>query len=190
MGAMRILQPRRAFVFLCSMLASSAAPIAQSGPTDHRPVTEATIPLPDFRKWVYIGGGLFSSAEGPNTRFSNVFVEPSAYDVYMKTGRWPNGTVIYGDKRAVVTTLPITQNAGWGQTGESVAAELEIKDEANGRWVYYQAARGAKVATAVADQSACTTCHTTHAAVDSIFVQFYPTLIEPARAHGTFKPTR
>ena len=169
-------------VALGALVSLSGAALAQGGAAPVPP----TVPVPDFRTWVYIGGGLFSSADGPNTRFSNVFVEPTAYAAYMKTGTWPDGTVVYSDKRRAITTLPITANAGWGQTGDAAGGEVEIKDAKNRRWMYYQAGAGETVAKAVADQSACTTCHTTHAAVDSIFVQFYPTLVDAARSHGTF----
>ncbi len=34
----------------------------------------------------------------------------------------------------------------------------------------------------------CIECHTKHTAVERTFVQFYPTLLEVARAKGTLKP--
>jgi len=35
----------------------------------------------------------------------------------------------------------------------------------------------------------CYSCHSAHAAVDTTFVQFYPTLAPIAKAKGTFKVT-
>jgi hypothetical protein len=147
------------------------------------------IALPDYSKWVFIGSGLFSSQAGPDTRFSNVFIEPAAYDQYVKTGVWPDHTVIFSEKRASVTTLPITANAGWGQTGDVIGAELEVKDASRSGWKYYEAAAGEKVARPHPDQSECTTCHVQHAAVDHVFVQFYPKLADAAKRNGTYKET-
>jgi acyl carrier protein phosphodiesterase len=36
--------------------------------------------------------------------------------------------------------------------------------------------------------AACVECHTNNTAVERTFVQFYPTLLEVARAKGTVKP--
>jgi len=33
----------------------------------------------------------------------------------------------------------------------------------------------------------CYSCHAQNGAVDNTFVQFYPTLIDVAKKHGTFK---
>ena len=147
------------------------------------------IALPEYSKWVFIGSGLFSSQAGPNTRFSNVFIEPDAYDQYVKTGVWPDRTVIFSEKRASVTTLPITANAGWGQTGEVVGAELAVKDSSKGGWMYYEAGAGEKIAKPHPDQSECTTCHAQRAAVDHVFVQFYPKLADAAKRNGTYRET-
>ena len=35
--------------------------------------------------------------------------------------------------------------------------------------------------------AACYSCHEEQAATDNTFVQFYPTLIETAKQHGTYK---
>jgi hypothetical protein len=38
------------------------------------------------------------------------------------------------------------------------------------------------------DVASCVECHTKSTAVERTFVQFYPTLLEVARAKGTLKP--
>lgn len=35
----------------------------------------------------------------------------------------------------------------------------------------------------------CYSCHASHAAVDTTFVQFYPTLLPLAKEKGTFSPS-
>jgi hypothetical protein len=151
--------------------------------------SDGNIPVPDYSKWVFIGSGAFETPQtAPAPRFSNVFVDPAAYDAYVASGGWPDRTVIFSEKRAGATTLPITANPGWGQSGEPLGFEFEVKDAEKGGWRYYTAAAGETVGKPVANQGDCTTCHAKHAAVDNTFVQFYPALIGPAKRHGTFKP--
>ena len=33
----------------------------------------------------------------------------------------------------------------------------------------------------------CYSCHADHGAVDTTFVQYYPTLVAPAKQHGTYR---
>jgi hypothetical protein len=152
--------------------------------------SDGSIPVPDYSKWVFIGAGAFDTPQtAPAPRFSNVFVDPAAYDVYAATGAWPDRTVIFSEKRAGITTTPITANPGWGQTGEPLGFEFEVKDASRGGWRYYTAGAGERVGKPVANQADCTTCHAKHAAVDNTFVQFYPSLVAPAKRHGTFRMT-
>jgi hypothetical protein len=152
----------------------------------------AAAAIPDYSTWVFMGAGMFPSADNvAPPRFSNIFVNPEAYAVYRDTGTWPDRTVIISEKRGGITTRPVTTGAGWGQTGDPLGFELEIKDAARGGWMYYTAAASQTAAQPVAKQSDCVTCHREHAAVDSTFVQFYPRLIDAAKRHGTFKtPTQ
>jgi len=148
---------------------------------------DGDVPVPDYSKWVFIGSGAFQTPDAPAPRFSNVFVAPDVYDAFVRTGTWPDGTVIFSEKRSGVSTLPITANPGWGQTGEPVGFEFEVKDASRGGWRYFTAPAGASAGKPVAKQSDCTTCHSEHGAVDNTFVQFYPKLIPPAKAHGTYR---
>jgi hypothetical protein len=87
--------------------------------------------------------------------------------------------------------MPITVNQGWAQTGASLGSELEVKDAAKGGWLYYTAGPGEAVAKPVAKQADCNTCHAEHGAVDHTFVQFYPSLVDAAKRHGTLRsPTQ
>src|SRR4051794_7253388 len=66
-----------------------------------RYTADGKIPVPDYSKWVFIGSGAFDSAEtAPAPRFSNVFVAPLVYDEYIRTGTWPDQTVIFSEKRS------------------------------------------------------------------------------------------
>src|SRR5258705_10783964 len=57
------------------------------------------IPPTDYREWIFLSSGLDMSylQSPPNllhaSTFGNVFVNPEAYRVFMKTGTWPDKTV-------------------------------------------------------------------------------------------------
>lgn len=155
----------------------------------------------DYREWPFLGSGLgltYDAEPGPGAQgmrpqnFSNVFVNPSSYRHFMQTGTWKDGTVFVLEFRASATgTMPNT--TGRFQTN-LMALEAEVKDAKfpNG-WAFFEFGRGANlrdVAEPLTGQreQGCIECHTKHTAVERTFVQFYPTLLEVARAKGTLKP--
>ena len=154
----------------------------------------------DYREWPFLGAGLgltYDAERGPGAQnapqnFSNVFVNPSSYRHFMQTGTWKDGTVFVLEIRAAATgTAPNT--TGRFQTA-MVALEAEVKDAKlpNG-WGYYEFGRGnalREVAAPLTGQreAGCIECHTKHTAVERTFVQFYPHLLEVAKAKGTAKP--
>ena len=64
--------------------------------------------------------------------------------------------------------------------------EVHVKDEARfpGKWAFFGFDTDVP-AKQVPKEAACYSCHEQHAAVDTTFVQFYPTLIELAKKKGT-----
>src|ERR1700730_11011577 len=53
----------------------------------------------DYREWVYLTSGLdmsYATNAQPagHSMFDNVFVNPAAYKVFVKTGTWPEGTML------------------------------------------------------------------------------------------------
>jgi hypothetical protein len=79
-------------------------------------------------------------------------------------------------------------NAGHYQ-GAVQAIEAEVKDEKRfpQKFAYFGFG-GEDKATALPADSSCNTCHGQNAAVENTFVQFYPTLLEVAKAKGTLNP--
>ena len=154
----------------------------------------------DYREWPFLGAGLgltYDAERGPGAQnapqnFSNVFVNPSSYRHFMQTGAWKDGTVFILEIRASGTgTAPNT--TGRFQTG-MVALEAEVKDAKfpNG-WAYFEFGRANALRDVAAPltgqrEAGCIECHTKHTAVERTFVQFYPHLLEVAKAKGTAKP--
>jgi hypothetical protein len=114
--------------------------------------------------------------------FHNVYIEPTAYEHFVRSGRFPERAMLalalYSPRRKV---LPSRQGVF---EGEQLAVELAVKDSGRypGGWAYFNfgdAPAGTRAAPLPRD--ACELCHAQHAADDHVFVQFYPTL----RAHST-----
>ncbi len=145
--------------------------------------------LPDYRKWVYLGSGLgmsYTEANHENPAFTNVFAEPKAYDAYMKTGLWPDKTVLVAEMVPSATNLSINKS-GRAQVGLPTDIEVEVKDASKGGWAFYGFPKGAQTGKLFPRSIPCYSCHEEHAAVDNTFVQFYPKLIAVAKQHGTYK---
>jgi hypothetical protein len=143
-----------------------------------------------YREWVYVTTG-FDMSYNPALQsrdhhmFDNVFVNPAAYKSFIETGTWPDKTMLVLEVRAGEGKGSINQKGNYQGT-EVMGLEVHVKDEARypGKWAFFsfESTKSAKMIPAAAD---CYTCHAAHAAVDTTFVQFYPTLLPIARAKGT-----
>ena len=80
-------------------------------------------------------------------------------------------------------------HAGKFKNGDLMGMEVHIKDEARfpGKWAFFgfDDEKPAKMIPTSAD---CYSCHQQHAAVDTTFVQFYPTLLQVAKKKNTLSP--
>jgi hypothetical protein len=117
-------------------------------------------------------------------RFDNVFVDPAAYRAFKATGNWPDKTMMVLEIRNAAQDLSINK-AGHVQT-EVAAIELHVKDQAKGGWAFYGVSKDGD-ARRIGEGSSCHSCHEKSGAVDSTFVQFYPTIIDAAKKAGTLK---
>jgi hypothetical protein len=146
----------------------------------------------DYREWVYLTSGLDMSyapqpAAATHSVFDNVFVNPSAYRAFLKTGTWPDGSVFVLENRGAEGNRSINTR-GQTQSAEVTGMELHVKDaKLKGGWGFY-AFNGRVSAKLIERPASCYSCHEQHAAVDTTFVQFYPTLIGLAKEKGTLSP--
>src|SRR4051812_47265247 len=128
----------------------------------------------------------YGPAKAAEPRFDNVFVTRAAYREFLRTGTWPERTMFILEVRAAEEHVSI--NRGGRTQGSVLAIEAAVKD---GGWRYYSfdGLDGlAKEAAALPATASCHACHRDKGAVDNTFVQFYPTLLEAARRHGTVRP--
>jgi len=143
----------------------------------------------DYREWVFLSAGLdmsYSSEQMPNHHaFDNVFVNPSAYRSFLNTGRWPDDTMLLIETRAGASKGSINKRGAF-ETTEVMGLEVHVKDSKRfkGSWAFFSF-DDATTAKMIPQTEQCYSCHAAHAAVDTTFVQFYPTLIDTATAKGT-----
>jgi hypothetical protein len=142
-----------------------------------------------YREWVYLTSG-FDMSYNPSMQmadhhmFDNVFVNPDAYQAFMKTGTWPDHTMLVLEVRDARGKGSINQKGNY--QGTRMGVEVHVKDEARfpGKWAFFgfDQAKTAQMIPASAD---CYSCHAAHGAVDTTFVQFYPTLLPIATGKST-----
>jgi hypothetical protein len=150
---------------------------------------------PDYREWVFLSSGLgmdYTPEPGAKSSpsFGNVFVNPSSYREFMKTGKWPDKTTFVLEFRASTSEGSINK-AGRFQA-QLVGVEAEVKDSKfPDGWAFFNFGRGAAMTDSAAPlpvDAGCVECHTKNTAVERTFVQFYPTLLDVARRMKTVKP--
>lgn len=152
--------------------------------------SDGQLKLPeDYRDWVYLTTG-FDMSYNPAMRmghhmFDNVFVNREAYEAFLRTGTWPDKTVLVLEGRKAEGVGSINK-AGNYQGTDVMGIEVHVKDEARfaGKWAFFPF-DGKKTAKMIPTTAGCYSCHSEHGAVDTTFVQFYPTLLPIAKAKGT-----
>ena len=144
----------------------------------------------EYRSWVFLSSG-FDMSYNPrmsmpgHSMFDNVFVNPTAYRQFLKNGAWPDKTMLVLEARMAGSNASINK-AGHFQTTETMGTEVHVKDARfAGGWAFFGFDEGDKQATMIPTNMPCYSCHQQHAAVDTTFVQFYPTLIKLAEQKGT-----
>jgi hypothetical protein len=152
--------------------------------------TDGQLKLPEhYREWVYLTSGFdmsYSPAEMQmgHHMFDNVFVNPEAYKVFVETGAWPDKTMLVLEGRRAEGKGSINQKGNY-QSTEIHGFEVHVKDARfPGKWAFFMFMDG-KTAKMIPQTEDCYSCHADHGAVDTTFVQFYPTLMPIAKSRGT-----
>jgi len=181
----------RYWLALCITLsmaqASSAAELLQYTANNQLPVPA------DYRSWIFLTSSLDLNYDEPvpgaatsRSLLDNVFVNPSAYAQFLETGTWPDGTVLIKENRLAASAGTISKSGKF--QAQVVSMELHVKEERRfpGKWAFF-VTDGKEPARYVAPGANCYSCHAEHGAVDSTFVQFYPTLLQIASEKGTLE---
>ncbi len=159
---------------------------------------DGAVSIPEnWRQWIFIGTPLTPNAlndgKAPFPEFHNVYIEPSAFAHWKKTGKFANGTQIakelvlvrQKDKDEMNKDGSTGEVSGVGYfQGEFSGLELTVKDTTRypnepGGWAYFSFGHNtppyAKSAKAFPTDS-CNACHEASAQDDFVFTQFYPVL--------------
>jgi hypothetical protein len=144
----------------------------------------------NYREWIYLTSGIDMNynpkiAEAGHSMFDNVFVNPEAYKSFLETGTWPDKTMLVLEVRGSGSNSSINKS-GHFQTRELMGREIHVKDAARfpGKWAFF-GFEAEEPGTSFATDMPCYSCHEQHGAVDTTFVQFYPTLIDIAKKKAT-----
>jgi len=152
--------------------------------------------LPDphtFRRWVFVGAPLTPNALNNGSanfpEYHHVYIEEKNVDAYLKTGSFPEGTVIVKElTRVLDPTFPDgsrTEPSGRGYfNGQYNGIDVTVKDskrfaKTNG-WGFFTFGHHPlpyAESAAEAPQTQCAFCHQAYVAkTDMTWVQFYPLL--------------
>jgi hypothetical protein len=142
-----------------------------------------------YREWIFLSTGIdmsYTATQNPDhSMFDNTFVNPTSYRSFLATGTWPDKTTIVLEIRGAESPVSINKR-GHTQSREIMGTEIHVKD--NGKWSFYDLPANAATAKLIPPPATCYTCHEQHAAVDTTFVQFYPTLLPIATQKHSLSP--
>jgi hypothetical protein len=153
----------------------------------------------DFHGWMFVGSNLglsYATELKVNTgrerllttglgEYHNIYLKPEAYSDYVRTGTFPDRTVLVMDVyQAMARDAKGVVTAG-SYNGDWLGIEVAVKnnhrpDHVETDWAYYdftdRVGHGKNIP---ADQKAelkkdCYDCHRAHAGYDNVWVQFYP----------------
>lgn len=152
----------------------------------------------NYRTWVYIGTPVTpNDLNGGHAAFPemhNVYIDPKSYEVYKKTGKFRDGTVIVKELVSVGAKSAVS-GKGYFE-GEFLGLEASVKSKKYfpnepGNWAIFSFSN---MKTGMLKNSAkampvdkCVACHQASAADDFVFTQYYPVL-RAAKGFGDKNP--
>jgi hypothetical protein len=156
--------------------------------------TDAKLDYPaDYREWIFLSSSLDMSYNKlqlsmGHSMFDNIFVDPASYRQFLQTGTWPEKTELVMEMRGATGKGSINQQGKY-QSGEPMGIEVHIKDSTRfqGGWAFFTFG-GEGPGQQLPLTAECYSCHQQHGAVDTTFVQFYPTLLKIATDKKTLSP--
>ena len=173
-----------------------AEPATSPGATAPRYDANNELLLPNgFESWVFVGSNLGLAyttdprrGAGEAPRFHNVYINPEAYAHFLRTGEFPEPTILVMEQFVSADKEPRGVLSAGSYNGQMVGVEVAVKnsarpDKVKTPWAYYDFTdrldpkKALGRAPAFPDE-ACETCHRQHASRDNVWVQFYPRLRE------------
>ncbi len=138
----------------------------------------------DHREWIFVGAPVtpndMNDGKAAFPEFHNVYIDPTSYTSYKKSGKFPNGTVIL---KELVSVGSKSMDSGEGYfQGEYLGLEAMVKDTQRfdnepGGWAFFrfgEAPHYNPTGTRMKTES-CNSCHS-GANEDYVFTATYPVL--------------
>lgn len=174
-----------AALILAAGLTAAPAPQGEMNPKPGFTADGKLMQPTGYREWIYVGTPLtpndLNPPEAPFPEFHNVYIHPSDYAVYKKTGKFPDGTILIKELVSV-GSKQATSGKGYFM-GEFIGLEAAVKDSKRfpdepGYWAYFSFGHDSPLAKVTSKQpvATCNSCHQAGAADDWVFVQYYPVL--------------
>jgi cytochrome P460 len=140
----------------------------------------------NYRQWIFVGAPVtpndMNNGKAAFPEFHNVYIDPTSFAAYSKTGKFPDGTILVKELASVGAKSAASGNGYF--PGEFIGVAAAVKDSKRfakepGNWAYFKfiGADGKALAEAKMEPTEnCNVCHQKSAAEDWVFTQFYPVL--------------
>ena len=147
----------------------------------------------NYREWIFVGSsrGLSYAANPPaqnqasptarDEMYHNVYITPTAYRDFAKTGKFPEGTMLAMELASSDTKREPGLQGSFEK--EFIGLEVSVKDSNRfeSGWAYFNFSNG--MGSAYKDKAepfpasaGCVSCHKQNGETDNVFTQFYPVL--------------
>jgi cytochrome P460 len=191
---LKILAAAAGIITMCSIGYLQQSASAQQSPSwGPKWTADGKLELPkNYHEWVYVGSPLTPNAlnggKAGFPEFHNVYLQPEAYRIYKKTGKFPEGTIML---KELQLTQPGDAEDGSRQEvsgrGYFPAArngiDIAVKDSKRfaktKNWGYFNFGHHAPPyaeTAAPAPAENCAQCHIDNATKDMVFTKFYAIL--------------
>jgi len=140
-----------------------------------------------YREWVYVGAPVtpndMNNGKAAFPEFHNVYIDPTSYGHWKKTGKFREGTILVKELVSVGSKVAASGNGYF--MGEFIGLEATIKSaklfpKEPGNWAYFgfttKDHKTLKPTATAFPTEACAACHKASAAEDMVFTQYYPVL--------------
>jgi hypothetical protein len=135
-----------------------------------------------YREWVFVGASLGhgDKESKPFEMSHNVYINPGAYREYVRTGRFPDGTVMVLETLSVETIEEPEFHGSYEK--DFLGLKVSVKDSSrfDDGWGFYDFTEATgklrPEAEALPQTASCLSCHRDRGATDHVFTQFYPVL--------------
>jgi cytochrome P460 len=151
------------------------------------PAEKDSLPRPEnYREWIFVGSSLGlrydERDEKQNTEeleYKNIYINPSAYRDYMKTGKFPQGTMLVLEIAKAETKKEPGLRGSYQKEFVGLLAAVKDRERFGDEWAYFRFTdKDGKLVDEARPfpKASCFNCHQHKAADDNVFTQFYPVL--------------